>query len=618
MSRWVGRWGQGWGRRGARRSTPRGAAAADSVVLLGSAGALVAVQLAVRAWILFRSWFNQDDFALIADAQHTRFTLGYLLDPWNSHLIPWGRALAWLVAEVGPLNWGVAVTTTLVVQALSSAAAVWMLLTLFGRRLGILVPLSLYLFSALTVPALMWWTAELNQLTMQLGFFVAVGAAWRYFRGDGLRWAFAVYGGLLLGLVADVKPLVLLPVFAYLALAYFATGGPLARLRTCARRYWPAVLIGVPLLAAYLLYYTGHVHQPYDPPTLADSGRSAEAMLGTAFPAGAVGGPWRWEPTEGYASPPQWTVHLAWLLIAAVIAYGVLRRVRTLRSWVLLAAYVVLLYGLVLVARVAPFGATIGLEYRYLTDAACVVALCVGLAFLEAPDAVGSSAPREQPMLLLVLPRSVVVGVAAAVALSGVVSTLRYDAWFRDQNHAPQFLHNLEADARSAGAVDLANTPVPEEVVSGLLAPDNTVKPLSALVPNEFSFPDWSPELGVVTDQGNVRRALITEAVTSQPGPQEDCGWRISELGRAVPLTGHALDWSWWIRVAYLANQDSTVTVAAGRTRTQAQISAGVGSLYVKIDGEFSDVRFSGLEDGAAMCVDRIEVGEPVPGGVFQ
>ena len=56
------------------------------------------------------------------------------------------------------------------------------------RPLAVLAPLALYLTSGVTMPALMWWTACLNQLPIQLAFFLAVGAWVRYLRGDGLLW----------------------------------------------------------------------------------------------------------------------------------------------------------------------------------------------------------------------------------------------------------------------------------------------------------------------------------------------------------------------------------------------------------------------------------------------
>ena len=116
-----------------------------------------------------------------------------------------------------------------------------MLITLFGDRWAILAPFALYLSTALTLPALMWWTACLNQLAMQLGFFVAVGA-WVRYCGDRLRWALVAYAVWPAVCCSTSRRFWLLPVLVYLALAWFAEGSPWRRVRGLLRRYWLAAL----------------------------------------------------------------------------------------------------------------------------------------------------------------------------------------------------------------------------------------------------------------------------------------------------------------------------------------------------------------------------------------
>ena len=50
--------------------------------------------------------------------------------------MPGSRALVWLVESSGPLNWGLAATVTLVVQAVASLAALWMLVEPVRPPLG--------------------------------------------------------------------------------------------------------------------------------------------------------------------------------------------------------------------------------------------------------------------------------------------------------------------------------------------------------------------------------------------------------------------------------------------------------------------------------------------------
>jgi hypothetical protein len=587
----------------------------EADLALGAAGLLVLAQTGLTAWALFTNWFFYDDFSLLMDARGARFDVGYLLEPWNVHLMPFGRAMAWVVAETGPLNWALAASATLVVQLLSSLAAVWMLVTLFGRRWAILVPLTAYLSTSMTVPALMWWTASLNQLTMQLGFFLAVGAAVRYFRGDGLRWALAAYGGVAIGLVSDVKAVLILPVVAFLAVAYFSSGGIGRRLVGTVRGYWPAIAIAGVASLGYAAYYATHTTGQTELPPLTDALGAVDTMVGTAFAAAATGGPWLWSHRSGIAAPPDWAVHLSWVLIVLVIGYGALRRRRTGRAWALLAGYLAALAGLLISNRVATYGVEIGLEYRYLTDAACALALSLGLAFLPLRGAVESSEPRDPPLLTRAVPTTVIVVVTALVAVSGTVSTVRYVSWWGAQNDGESFMRTVESDMRSHGVVDVADTAVPESVMSGLLDPDNRVSRLSSLLPGELDYPRGSPGLAMVSDDGSLRQVEIDGGTASMPGPTEGCGWRVDEDGLTIPLTNSTIDWTWWLRIGYLASADSPVVVEAGGTTVDAEVMTGLNDLYVKITGSFDSVRIDGLDPGAVMCVDAIEVGDPTPGG---
>jgi len=609
------------GARTRRSWTERAAAADHPQLVLITGAALVIGQLVFRAWALYPSWFYLDDYGLLLEAQDQSPSLGYALTPWNGHLMPGGRWIASIVASSGTLNWGLAATITLLIQLAASVACLWMLITLFGNRWAVLAPFALYLTTAMTMPAMMWWTACLSQLAIQLGFFLAVGCWVRYLRDDGARWLLAAYAAVALGLLFDVKALLILPVLVFLALAYFAEGSAWSRIKQVVVRRRLAAVIGLPPVLGYIAYYVHAVDEPFVSPTLGLVGELTDTMVGTAFVSALAGGPWNWSPLappNSFADPPDWTVHVAWVLVALVVLHGFLRRERTGRAWALLVGYLAVLVALLAVSRAPVYGDVIGLEYRYLTDAACVVTLCLGLAFLDLRGAAQSSRPRPEPLLRAPLPPWATVALIVAVSASGLLSSARHAHFWHTENVSDAYVHRLQAELRTYGAVDLADQAVPEDVVPAEFTPDNQVRRIVDLVSDRVSFPESTPELVVVAPDGGLRKALIDTGVTSERGPTPDCGWRIDEDGLDVPLTGRAFEWQWWIRIGYLSSSDSPVVVSAGDTVLETQVLAGLNGLYAQVDGSFDEIRLDGLDPGATLCVDIIEVGQPEPGGTLE
>ena len=157
---------------------------------------------------------------------------------------------------------------------------------------------------------------------------------------------------------------------------------------------------------------------------------------------------------------------------------------------------------------------------------------------------------------------------------------------------------------------------MPDSVFSDLAAPSNTTRRLAPLVSDRVRFPAVSPRLLVVGPDGGLRAAAIQMGVASEPGPTEGCGWRVTSAGTRIPMQGRAFWWVWWLRIGYLASHDSPMTVRAGGSVVHTSVESGVHSLYVRVEGSFSTVRLDGLEAGVTVCVDTVEAGQPVPGGV--
>jgi len=589
------------------------------ILALGSG--LVLLHLGFRAWALYPSWFVIDDYRLLEQARAASLGPGYLFAPFDGHLMPLGRLLVWLVERSGEAPWAVTATSTLVLQALAAAACLRMLVTLFGARWAVLGLLALYLTSAVPLPATMWWAASLISLPLQTVLFVAVGAWVRHLRTDGRRWLAVTAGALVVGLSTDTKSLLVVGVLGWLLLAYFGRGRGPGRVVGALRRHLPAALLIGSMTLAYVAYYVLRVPSPTASPTAALARDLAGNLVGRSLATGLLGGPWRWgssNPPLAGSDPPGWAVALSWLVLVTVVVVVARTRRRAGRAGALLVLYAAVSYVLLLVSRAPAFGAELGLQMRYLTDVHPVAVLCLGLALLPLVGAVESSAPRDPARATGVPAPRLLVPLAAAVCVGGLVSSTGYVRIFHGDNPGATWARNAidGLDARSApGPVALADQVVPPAVVPRFAAPYNSTRRVLPVLVGGVEFPEVTEDLVTLTDAGEPRRAQIDPAVRSLEGPEPGCGWRVSgPRARTVPLEAPAFDYVWWVRVGYLGSAADTVTITAGDALVTASVRRGLHTLFFRVVGEVPSVRISGLAPGSTLCVDTVEVGDIVPG----
>ncbi len=140
------------------------------------AALLLVAQTAIRAWLGYRGYFFLDDFAFTSRAAKYSLTdlHDYLLQSYNSHLMPGAFAQIWILTKMWPLNFTAVMTVSVVLQVLLGALFYCLLRELFGTRPAILVPFAVFLFTPITLPAFEWWAAALNQLPQQLAMVAAL------------------------------------------------------------------------------------------------------------------------------------------------------------------------------------------------------------------------------------------------------------------------------------------------------------------------------------------------------------------------------------------------------------------------------------------------------------
>lgn len=605
---------------GTPAETPDDDATTPAQTLHLAAAILTGLVLALRGWTLGGSWYYADDHRLLSQAREQGLSLSYLGTPFDSQYMPVGRLVAWLVAggaDSSP-SWALTVAITLLLLAGAAAACWWMLVVCFGPRWEILLLQVIFLTSTLALPATMWWAASLNQIPLLVAWCGCVAAGVLHLRTGRWRWLAVLATFLVLGLLAYIKTLLVVPVLAFIALGYFSSGTLGERVRHTALRWrWALAGIGA-MCISFTLYYRYAIPQPFSELSAsAVAGPVADRLIGTSWATASLGGPWRWDDGNapiGITAPWDWSVHLSWILIAFLIAYAWLRRDRTGRAWGLLALCLALDYALLLSTRAPFFGAVSGNEMRYLTEAAAAGVLCLGLAFLPLVGATESSAPREQPLLRGALSPLVACVACGAVVASSLYSTATYVRIWHTDNQGQKFLDNLADGVLSQGQVHLVDAQVPEDVMPPLTLPYNRLSALTPLYARGASYPDVTGDLLTVTTEGRLATTVIEPGMVAGAGPTPDCGWKITSSGRTIDLPAKTLDVTWWVRIAYLSSSAGPVRIGTGSETRLGQLSAGLGSLYVRFDGGFDSVTLSGLAPDTTLCVDAVEVGTPAAG----
>ncbi|HSR26746.1 MAG TPA: hypothetical protein VLW53_24570 [Candidatus Eisenbacteria bacterium] len=585
-------------------------------VLLVGAG-MVLIQLVVRTWALFGSWFQFDDFSFMSRVMNHRLGWDMLLEPYAGHVMPAGFLLSWANAQVDPLNFNLPAATLFTMQVLASVGCLALLIHAFGERWGILLPLGVYLFSIITLPAFIWWAAGVNQMPLQVAFFWGLYAHLSYLRTRRFRYAVITMALVLMSLAFYEKTLLLFAVFAILALGYFATGDIADRLVSVWRRYRPAVVLYFFVALAYIVFYAVWGLN-FNPSNANDQplGPVVMNLAGKSFATGILGGPLRWDfpnPLFEIPDPSEIATFVSWVVLSVMVLELARTRKRSKRAWLIPAWFVAADVLLVTAGRAFLVGPQIALDYRYQTELAGAATFALGLALMPLRGA-RESAELVRPSAFFDRPWRVGAATVAIVALA-LVSTGQYVTHWQSARQSRSYFAAVDRDLRwRQTRVPMVDASVPDYLMWAFGYPDNTYSHMLRMFSAHTRYPKISADsLYMIDLKGRVKPVVIPAVRRNLPGPDGACGYRLGAASTTIPLNGPVIGGGWWLRIGYYSDAATPVTITFGEQTYKTALEKGLHSLYLEASGQFSLVTISGLQGTTSGCTNDVTLGLPQP-----
>lgn len=590
----------------------RGRFGSASPVIVAAA-CLILLQLALRGWVAGSGYFYWDDLILVGRAgRYPLFSTDLLLHDHDGHFMPLAFVTAWVVTEVAPLAWAGPVLTLLVWQLAVSLSVLRVLFVLLGARWTLLVPLTFFLFSPVTLPAFAWWSAALNALPLQFALAWVIGDALLLVRSGRRRYAVSGTVVLVIALLFFEKSVIIpFVAFAVAVLAHYVDGRPHhvdgrhSAIRVVARRgarLWVGSgLVLLCWLAGYLTVVgVSGVHN--NPLGMRDWLPNATSL--GMVPA-LVGGPWRWErwlPAAPWADPPGAAVAAAWIILISVVALSVYARRSVWPVWLFAAVYVLLMQVPVALVRGGPnTAAELMQSLRYFADFGVTLSV-VGALILRA-------SPREHTQRLLLGPRAAI-PLMVLFVVSSLCSTYTF---VRSWSPSPTktYVANVKSALEHWDGVPLLEQEVPWDVLNPLAYPQNLASQVFSPITAPGTFADSTPHLRMITDTGAIVEAQVWWNRRIIPAPDPHCGYRIHG-GDPVPidLDGPMFEHEWTAQLNYLANRDGQLAVAFEHGKTvAAPVRQGLNTVFVRLVGSGSALRISSRTEGLVVCIGSGPVG---------
>ncbi len=596
---------------------------------------LIAAQLVWKAYDVHHLYFYQDDYVNLDRALESPLNWHFLALFDDGHVFPAIRVLTWVLARISLYDWGLDARLLLVLLACSSLAALRMLRTLFGDRPAILIPLLLYLTIPLTVPDLGWWWSGIESLPLQLSIFMALTAHVLYVRTERTRHLIASAAWIVVGMLFFEKGVVLpLLLFAITAGFLMGDGSWLAGAVRTLRKHARAWLTYTGLAAGYIVFFVVAFSQQDSrlstPTSAADAFTFARILLRSNLLTGAIGGPWRWltAPSKMYAlaAPPPSGVWLATVIAILVVGASIWSKSKAWRAWAILLGWIVLADMVpVFLGRLhAGYAVIFGLETRYLADAAVVLAICAGLAFLPAagsPAGAAVSAGTGRRLRPALPGWQYAVAALMAVSVAGSIFSVRqYERVTSGAPVAVGFMTNARlAVEHATPGTNVLNQPVPDTMVNFIFGQyaneSHVIGDTSRGKLRWVARPQGTIDgLQMFGSNGQLYPALISGvySVRRKQTGFKGC-WPVKNGQIRVWFPARTSVYDSTLRLSYIwGSSPGSISVEYGGTEEQLTVRHGAHTAYLPVSGDVLSFIVTGL-GGNGICVGGAAAGRLVP-----
>jgi hypothetical protein len=615
---------------------------------------MIVASLIWKAGFLGQFYFRQDDIHFTELALASPLDWKYLSYIGSGHLHPGVLLIVWIMARVAPYSWGGATAVLIVMLAVASVAAWWLLRTLIGNRPAILIPLALYLVTPLTFPNDSWWQSAIESAPLQAAIFLTLIAHIYYVRTGRARHLVAAAVWLGVGLFFFEKAIVI-PVILFGVTAGFLLDGRLtATAREALVRYWRAWAVYAVMVVVYAAVLLSALSSSTVKPSAGSAGQtltfSLDLVKDTLLP-GLFGGPWSWYFTSSdaiaYSNAPSELIWLSLLGFAAIVVASVLTWSRAWRAWAMLAVWVVVAdIAPVLLGRLSSLSSYVALfdkDTRYVADTAAVAAICMALAFWPVirpqeaePRPGGRRQRREQEYFATQTWRVVGLCLTGVLVVGSIVSVHEYEKATAPANYAGQvFWDNARAGLASdlpAGTVirDVVMPPylMTKEFYLGDAYESVALAPLESSAAKQnvrwMQTPTGTIDnLLIFNGQGQLTKAAIGNAVGSVAGPS--C-WPFRKGKAVIPLTKPASPYAGTLRLGYFTGGSAvgeTVTVVYGSKTlyftAEAAPAGQANNVYLRITGAGSPTEVTVIASVPGLCIGgdvaagNLQAGFPAP-----